>query len=463
MIHRVSFGGTAMLRPLRIWIPLFCLVTLATPALAQQNPTDQLIQSLELHVKMYPQDFAGYDGLGAAFLQKGRETGDADYYERAKVALNESLDLRSGDPDAADAMTNMAVACMSEHRFADALGWAQKALALGSGDPSPWAIAGDALADMGNYSDAAEAYAKLQSSFVSKQEQFGLSYERDSRMSSLRMVTGDARGAIQLMRNAIRVAVETDMPAENIAWSEYQLGEELFQIGNYSAARQAYADSLEQYPTYYRALGGLAKVSAAQGKLDDAVGYYKKALGVVPFPEYAAALGDVYEKLGQPKEAKKQYDLVEFIGYLNKVNQQIHNRDLALFYADHNMKLDESLVLARKELEVRRDIYTWDVLAWSLFKNGKFSEAADAISHALQHGTVDAQLLFHAGMIHARLGEWELARKFLNRAIDVSPQFHVLNAAVARGTLASIEKNSGALEADRLHAVQQNQRESDLQ
>jgi len=452
-----------MLRQLRIWIPVFCLVALATPVLAQKSPTDQMIQSLELHVKMYPQDFAGYDGLGAAYLQKGRETGDADYYERAKVALNKSLDLRSSDPDAAEAMTNMAVACMSEHRFADALDWAQKALALGSGDPSPWAIAGDALADMGDYSEAAEAYAKLQSSFVSKEEQLGLSNERDSRMSSLRMVAGDAQGAIQLMRNAIRVGTEANMPAENIAWGEYQLGEELFQIGDYSAARQAYADSLEQYPSYYRALGGLAKVSAAQAKLDDAVSFYKKALAVVPFPEYAAALGDVYEKLGQPREAKKQYDLVEFIGYLNKVNLQIHNRDLALFYADHNVKLDESLLLARKELEVRRDIYTWDVLAWSLFKNGKFPEAADAISHALQHGTVDAQLFFHAGMIHARLGEGELARKFLNRALDVSPQFHVLNAAVAQATLASIEKNSGTLEANQPRVAQQDHRERNLQ
>ena len=122
-----------MARQLRIWISLLCLMMLSAPLRAQKSPTDQLIQSLELHVKMYPQDYAGYDGLGAAFLQKGRETGDADYYERAKMALNKSLDLRSGDPSAASAMTNMAVACMSEHRFADALDWAQNALALGSG------------------------------------------------------------------------------------------------------------------------------------------------------------------------------------------------------------------------------------------------------------------------------------------------------------------------------------------
>src|ERR1700730_10102042 len=204
-----------MIRELRCLSLLSCCVAVTATAWAQNNPTDELIRMRQLHVKMYPQDYAGYDGLGAAFLQKGRETGDADYYERAKVALNKSLDLRSGDPSAASAMTNMAVPCMSEHRFADALDWAQNALALGSGDPSPWAIAGDALADMGDYSAAAEAYSKLQSPFVSEEARVGLSYERDSRMSSLRLVAGDAEGAIPLMRNAIRLAAAANIPAEN--------------------------------------------------------------------------------------------------------------------------------------------------------------------------------------------------------------------------------------------------------
>ena len=65
-------------------------------------------------------------------------------------------------------------------------------------------------------------------------------------------------------------------------------------------------------------------------------------------------------------------------GCLGNINQVLHNRDLALFYADHDMKLAEALDLAQKELEVRHDIYTWDALAWALYKNGKLTEAAKA-------------------------------------------------------------------------------------
>src|ERR1700758_4038588 len=119
--------------------------------LRAQSSTDDLIQSLQARVRRNPESHAVYASLGAAYLQKGRETADAADYELAKGALEKSLDLLSNDPDAAFAMTQMAVVCMVEHRFEDAETWAQKALALGSGDPSPWAIAGDALADMGDY------------------------------------------------------------------------------------------------------------------------------------------------------------------------------------------------------------------------------------------------------------------------------------------------------------------------
>jgi tetratricopeptide (TPR) repeat protein len=436
---RRGSGENMVRKILSLLLLIGCLVGFA-PLRAQQNATDNLIKRLQARIKRNPEDYEGYAGLGAAYLQKGRETADAADYELAKGALEKSLDLLSNDPSAAFAMTQMAVVCMVEHRFEDALTWAQKALASGSGDPSPWAIAGDALADMGDYQGASEAYSRLKGSYGSQDEKSAYLYQQDSRLSFLRFVAGDTQDAIQLMRSALRTAMETHMPTENIAWSEYQLGEELFLTGEITAAEQAYLASLDECPNYYRALAGLAKTRASQGRYVDAVNLYKEAIARVPYPEYAAALGDIYHKLGQVDDAKKQYELVEFIGYLSQVNQQIHNRDLALFYADHDLKLHESLVLAQKELEVRRDIYTWDVLAWSLFKNDKVREAAEAISQALQQGTKDPQLFFHAGMIYERLGDSAKATSYLKRALDINPHFHVLYSDAASETLARLVK-----------------------
>jgi tetratricopeptide (TPR) repeat protein len=153
-----------------------------------------------------------------------------------------------------------------------------------------------------------------------------------------------------------------------------------------------------------------------------------------------AELGDVYKEMGRLNEAQQQYDLVEYIGHLSKLNQVLANRELALFYADHGIKLPEALALARKELEVRHDIYTWDTLAWVLYRNGRFQEATEAIHQALALHTDDSLLLFHAGMIYHSLAKDSDAEDFLSRALKTNPHFHVFQAKVASRTLEDISR-----------------------
>jgi tetratricopeptide (TPR) repeat protein len=423
---------------------------IAPPLLrSQEAATDGLIKNLQTKAKMYPGDYKAYAGPGAAYLQKGRETGDAAEYELAKTSLRKSLDLSSNDPAASFTMTQMAVACMAEHRFEDAYTWSQKALALGSGDPSPWAIAGDALADIGDYKGAAEAYSKLQSQYGSEDEKLAISYQRESRMSFLRLIAGDQQEAIRLMSSAVKTATDLHMPAENIAWSQYQLGDELYQSGSIAKAEEAYVSALNQYPGYYRALAGLARVRSAQGRYRDAASLYEKAIAAVPYPEYAAALGDVYQKLGDTQRAGKEYEFVEFIAHLSEINRETHNRELAIFYADHDIRLDDAVVLARRELEIRHDVYSWDVLAWSLFKHGEFREASAAAAHALQQGTKDAQLFFHAGMIYQQLGDSTRAKDYLLHALQINPHFHPMYAEIASQTLTNLKGNTA--EATSVH------------
>jgi tetratricopeptide (TPR) repeat protein len=128
---------------------------------------------------------------------------------------------------------------------------------------------------------------------------------------------------------------------------------------------------------------------------------------------------------------------------LGHINQVLHNRDLALFYADHDMKLDEALALAHKEFEVRHDIYTWDALAWALYKNGKYQEASDAIENALRPGVRDALLFFHAGMIAKQLGQNALAKERLQVSLSINPRFHVIYASVAMQQLKLLQDQPG--------------------
>jgi tetratricopeptide (TPR) repeat protein len=305
---------------------------------------------------------------------------------------------------------------------------------------------------MGDYDEAATAYNTMRSLGRAISSPLALAYMSDSRMAYLRYLHGDSAEAIRLMKSAIAAALQTNVPRENLAWLYFELGERYFQTGDFGNADSSYQSGITADPNHYRSLAGLAKVRAAQGKLEESIQLYQRSIAIIPFPVYVAELGDVYKKVGRVNEAQQQYDLVEYIGHLSKLNQVLANRELALFYADQGVKLPEALNLARRELEVRHDIYTWDTLAWVLYRNGRFQEAAETINKALGLHTNDSLLLFHAGMIYHSLAKDSDAEAFLSHALKANPHFHVFQAEVANRTLEDIaQSHSPDLRSNNAH------------
>ena len=61
-------------------------------------------------------------------------------------------------------------------------------------------------------------------------------------------------------------------------------------------------------------------------------------------------------------------------------------RDLVLIFADHDIRPNRALELAEGELEFRKDVYTYDALAWALYRNHRYTEAREAMQKALKLG-----------------------------------------------------------------------------
>ena len=80
-----------------------------------------------------------------------------------------------------------------------------------------------------------------------------------------------------------------------------------------------------------------------------------------------------------------------------------------------------------------------DALAWALYANGRYREAAAASEQALRLGTRNALFLFHAGMIRLRLGDRSAARALLREAFEVNPFFSVRWSPVLRATLSRLD------------------------
>jgi tetratricopeptide (TPR) repeat protein len=402
--------------------------------LGQPRTSDDLIRYYQARLARRA-DVRSYARLGQAYILKARETGDPTYYALADTTLSRCLELNPDGATAARAATDLATVQMARHQFREALATGQKALGFDGASLLPHGPIGDAHIELGEYDKAEAAYETMKS--------LSGPFYPHGRLSLLRFLKGDPDGAIAEMRRAIESGIAGDQPKENIAWAQFRLGTLLFQTGDVGAAARAHGDALSTFPGYHRALAGLAQARAAEGRYPEAVDLYHKAIGVIPLPEYAAGLGDVYAKTGRLGEARKQYALVEYIGRLNALNQVLYNRELALFYLNHDLKLADALDLARKELEVRRDLYTFDVLAWALYKNGQAREALGPMKDARRLGTKDARLSFHAGMIYRAVGDRDEARRALQDALRLNPHFDLLQVEVAERALKELGERPG--------------------
>jgi tetratricopeptide (TPR) repeat protein len=396
-------------------------------AAAQDIAIDRTIAQYQRLVQRHPFDARAYYGLGDAYIQKARQRGDMTYFNLAEQALRKALEMA---PRYGPAVRHLAYVLYSRHAFQEAAELARQAIALQATDSHAYGVLGDAYLETGQYDQARAAYQRM------------LELQGDlyaySRLAGLKSLQGDQQGAIADLTMAIQEGLEQGRPPESIAWAQWQLGNEHLALGNLAAAETQYTAALTTVPRYYRALAGLAQARVAQERYQEAIDLYQQAIGILPLPDYVAALGDIYLQLGQAAEATKQYALVEYIGALSALNQVLYNRELALFYADHDLKLDTALALAQKELEVRQDIYAYDLLAWVLYKCGRPQEALTPLREALKLGTQDARLFFHAGMIYHRLGDHVQAQQYLQRTVATNPYFHPLHTDLAARTLAEL-------------------------
>jgi tetratricopeptide (TPR) repeat protein len=293
--------------------------------------------------------------------------------------------------------------------------------------PQALATYADVQLALGNYAEAEGAYQQFAA--------LGPSPAAYSRQAIWADLHGDPEAALSLMQQAADLAWLSGDYRESLAWYDFQLGELNFKLGRLKEAEAHYKTANEIFENNYLALAGLGKVRAAQRKYDQALQFYEQAVALLPQPDLLAALGDLYTLTKQPDKARLQYETVELIGQLAEINQVVYNRQLAVFYANHDLNLTEALTLAQNEIAVRKDIYGYDALAWALYKNGKPTEAAEAIAQAMRLGTRDASLYYHAGMIHEALGNHAQAQSLLAEALTINPYFDIVQAHIAKATL----------------------------
>lgn len=403
------------------------------PVKADYGNRDEAIGWLEKDVAHDRADQIVPRMLSAQYLQRYRERGDVGDVLRAERTARLSLANQPRGNVAGDLA--LYASLLTLHRFHDAEVPLADAL-RSAAENVPVAMSDASLAlELGDY---ARAERRL------------LSAERlDAGNPAVEIVrsryleqTGHVADAQALLTRAMRRADAIyDTSAERRAWFHFRLGELKFLAGDNAGAIGAERDAIAIYPEDFAAYNALARDLVANQRWTEAREAAARGVALVPSPETLGYLADAESALGDAAAAAATRDEIVAVERIGNA-QHLSDRLLAVYYADHDVRVADAFAIALGELSVRDDIYTEDTLAWTAAKAGRWDVAQIASRKAIRFDTEDPRLQYHAGVIARHFGALAEAKHRFERALALNPHFHPVDADRARAELAQL--GSGA-------------------
>jgi tetratricopeptide (TPR) repeat protein len=380
--------------------------------------TDKDISRLQQQIRSGRNLQVGLEQLGWAFVTKARESFDPGFYKLAEQCAR-SIEIRN--PQSQEAMLLHAHVLQNLHRFKESETLARR-LVQQRGLSFDYGLLGDALMEQGKLGDAVEAYQRMMN--------LKPDLRAYARAAHLRWLKGDLEGAIEAMQLAVSAASPSD--AESAAWVNTRLAFYDYQAGRVSEAEQRCALALSLQNSYPPTLLLQGRILLGQSRFGEAVDALQNAVKLNPLPEYQWTLAEALRVAGKENAAS---DVEAQLCHRGAASDP---RTLALYLATRRESPETALRLARAELDSRSDVFTHDVLAWSLAAAGNLAEAQSEMLRALAEGTQDARLFFHAGIIASQAGHSADAERWLRKASDLShlllpSERNELQNAAARG------------------------------
>jgi Tfp pilus assembly protein PilF len=367
---------------------------------------------------------AALKARGAAALARVQAGGGVALYARAERAYGQALESDPQDPEAA---AGLASAAMGRHDFARGLRLARRARDLAPQSLEALPVLTDARVELGRYRAAAASVERL-----ARLKPGVAAY---ARISYLRELQGDVRGAVRAMRLA-RGAAASNPPA--IAFTSALLGELALDSGNYARAAREFNAALAAVPEHPAAREGLAHLLLARGRYAAAARAYRE-LARQGGADVAASLAAIESERGRERAARR---------YL-----AIARRRFAA-ELEAGMRLDAGAVLfavdsgpARRAVVKGRDVWrrapsvtSADAYAWALSAAGRDRRALELSRRALATGWHDPEMLYRAGVVSVRAGAAARGEGLLRQALRESPRFHGIDAPAARAILERRER-----------------------
>lgn len=359
-------------------------------------------------LQMSPNQFPYLAKLSSAESNLFKKTGKIQHLVNAEKQLIEA-NIKT-DYNSSGYLRMLARNYISQHKFNDALTLLKKAEVNGENLENTQKMLFDVYLELGNSTQAKAYLSKF------KDENDFDYLIRESKWSDHE---GNLDLAIFLMKKATKIA-EQLKNKDLMQWSYTNLADFLGHANQIEASYNYYLNALElnAHDTY--AKKGIAWILYShENNPKAAIEVLNKVTEDNLTPDYHLLKAEIYEYMNL--ENKKDDAIKSYVSLSN-------NTLYGSMYSKYNVhvNLDElnntakAIEIAKQEIENRPTAQSYDLLAWSYFKNGDTAKAYNIVNKHVVNKTSEPEVLYHVAEIYKANNDMSFVNTVKQELLDSS-------------------------------------------
>ena len=340
-----------------------------------------------------PNQYPYLSKRASAYTQLFSTSGDIDYLIKAEDDLLEAIEITNGKN--ASYLKSLASNYISQHRFKDALEKLKQAESIGDKLNGTKKMLFDVHLELGNYIYA-EAYLKD----IKNTSDFDYLI----RLAKWEDHNGNLEGAIENMEKATLIAESSNLKGMK-QWSYTNSADFYGHAGDIKKSYNYFLKALELDPNDAYAKKGIAWiVYSHENNPEEALRILNHVSSYYQAPDYDLLKAEIAEFQNNSElksDALKNYQ--EAVS--NKQYGEMYNAYNVTLFTDDLQLPEIAIEMAKTEVENRATPQSYDLLAWSYFKQGDVKKANQIIEEHVDGKTFEPAVLYHVAEIYKAAGK----------------------------------------------------------
>ena len=217
---------------------------------------------------------------------------------------------------------------------------------------------------------------------------------------------GNLEKAIENMEAAAKIAESSNLKS-NKQWSYTNLADFYGHAGEIEKSYQYYLKALELDTNDAHAKRGIAWIAYSYEKNpEEALRILNHVTSYYEAPDYNLLKAEIAEFKSDDKlkeNALKDYQK----SVANKLYGDMYNKYNVLLLIEDLKRREEAIAIALEEVENRPTPESYDLLAWSYFKQGDIEKAYAIVVKHIEGQTFEPEVLYHIAEIYKAAGKEE--------------------------------------------------------